>query len=326
MDGEQRLRRSYDLHGVSVDIQTDHPSVIDSIDSRLRVFRSDPGQTAPILIEIRTADGSSLERSPGWGRPVYDPPLGEITYSDDEDTLFIGYGDRVQALCRAAIGAVEVAVVRPDPLSLWAVTHPIFTVLLVELLKRRGLFSVHAGCLSVDGKALVLAGESGAGKSTLALALLRAGHQFLADDTIFLACRPKGLTVLGFPDEIDVTDATIGLFPELSFLLESSRAPGAAKRQVRAETVYSVAPVTACDPSVLVFPRVAGQPHSELTELEPGEALVELAPNVLLTHATSSQAHLDALAALVKASRCYRLETGTDLDRLTELLPGLVAG
>jgi hypothetical protein len=46
----------------------------------------------------------------------------------------------------------------------------------------------------------------------------------------------------------------------------------------------------------------------------------------LLTDAGSSQAHLDALAELVKASRCYRLETGMDLDRLTELLPSLVAG
>lgn len=331
MGAQHGLHRSYDFHGVSLEVQADRPGVVDSIDSRLRSFRAETGQSSQIFIDVTTAGCSDIRRPPGWGRPVYDPPLGEITYSDDENILFIRYGggdgDGVRALCRPERGTAEVAVGRPDPLSLWAVTHPIFTVLLVELLKRRALFSVHAGCVSVEGKALLLAGESGAGKTTLALALLRAGHDFLADDTIFLAHRSHGLTVLSFPDEIDVTDGTIGLFPELSFLLESPRAPGATKRQVRAETVYPMDdPAATYEPSVLVFPRVTGEPHSELTEMEPGEALVQLAPNVLLTDAASSQAHLDALAALVKASRCYRLDTGRDLDALAELLPGLVAG
>jgi len=75
---------------------------------------------------------------------------------------------------------------------------------------------------------------------------------------------------------------------------------------------------------VLVFPRVAGAPESELTPLSPGEALLELAPNVLLTEARSSQGHLDALAELVERSACYRLATGTDLEAAVELLGGLL--
>ena len=57
-----------------------------------------------------------------------------------------------------------------------------------------------------------------------------------------------------------------------------------------------------------------------------GEALLELAPNVLLTEPRSSQAHLDALAALVEASACYRLATGRDLDGAVRLLEGIVDG
>ena len=79
-----------------------------------------------------------------------------------------------------------------------------------------------------------------------------------------------------------------------------------------------------CAPAVLVFPRVAGLPASELTPLSPGEALLELAPNVLLTEARSSQGHLDTLAELVERSACYRLETGTDLESAVELLGGLL--
>jgi len=54
------------------------------------------------------------------------------------------------------------------------------------------------------------------------------------------------------------------------------------------------------------------------------EILRELAPNVLLTEARFSQAYLDALAALVRQSHCYRLETGRDFEALPLLLRGLV--
>jgi hypothetical protein len=79
-----------------------------------------------------------------------------------------------------------------------------------------------------------------------------------------------------------------------------------------------------CAPAVLVFPRVAGAPESELSPLSPGEALLELAPNVLLTEARSSQGHLDALAELVERSDCYRLATGKDLEAAVRLLGELL--
>ena len=59
--------------------------------------------------------------------------------------------------------------------------------------------------------------------------------------------------------------------------------------------------------------------------LERDEALLELAPNVLLTDPASSQRHLDALGALVRASRCFRLSAGRDFDRLTALVRELAA-
>ena len=70
--------------------------------------------------------------------------------------------------------------------------------------------------------------------------------------------------------------------------------------------------------------QVAGVPESELTPLSAGEALLELAPNVLLTEPRSSQAHLDALAELVAASECFRLATGTDLEEAARRVGGLL--
>jgi hypothetical protein len=55
------------------------------------------------------------------------------------------------------------------------------------------------------------------------------------------------------------------------------------------------------------------------------EVFLDLVPNVLLTEARSSQAHLDALAELARTCDCYRLDTGRDFDALPRLLRGLVA-
>jgi hypothetical protein len=141
----------------------------------------------------------------------------------------------------------------------------------------------------------------------------------------FLAARPgEGVRILAFPDEFDLTEQTLAFFPELATLFGEAPRAGWRKRQVRAERAYGTPVVWECAPAVLVFPRVTGLPASELTPLSPGEALLELAPNVLLTEARSSQGHLDALAELVERSACYRLATGTDLAAAVELLEELM--
>ena len=68
----------------------------------------------------------------------------------------------------------------------------------------------------LDGQGLLFTGASGAGKSTLTVALLRAGFGLLGDDTLFLTQNEEGIRALAFPDEVDVTEQTIGFFPELS--------------------------------------------------------------------------------------------------------------
>jgi HPr kinase/phosphorylase len=64
--------------------------------------------------------------------------------------------------------------------------------------------TLHASCVSLDGKALLILGESGTGKSSLALQLIALGAELIADDrtmvraldgTLHAQCPPtiKGL-------------------------------------------------------------------------------------------------------------------------------------
>jgi hypothetical protein len=258
-------------------------------------------------------------------RPVYTSSIGEVLYDDEDGSLWIDCGERARLWCHPAQGRTQVSVAQPPALDLWLLSHPLVTIPLMEMAKQRGLFSVHAAGMAIDGACVMLAGTSGSGKSTLALALARAGWDFLGDDLLFLTRDPGGVQVRAFPEAIDVTEQTIGLFPELADLHAVARPAGWPKWQVQPAARYDSRIAWACRPAALVFPRVARRATSLLAPIGRDEALLELVPDVLLTESHATQAHLDALAALVGQCACYRLDTGYDMDVLPDLLRPLVA-
>ena len=81
--------------------------------------------------------------------------------------------------------------------------------------------------------------------------------------------------------------------------------------------------VSECKPGLLIFPKISGNASSVLKPMSSGEAPLQLLSNIIRTDSASSQNHLDALTALVKESKCYRLETGRDFDALPELFRGI---
>ena len=321
-----RSTSHYTFHGLGVAISGE-PTVSAVLHSRLRQLPMNGEGSLDLTFEfccVPNGENHLVEKPQGRARSVYKSSLTEIAYFDDEDQLYLSYRNQIRVLCNLSEGRVRLSIIQSEIDQQWLISHPLFTIPLVELLKRRERYSLHAAGLCVNGRGLLLAGESGAGKSTLTIALLRAGFGFLGDDMIFLAPGQQGIRALAFPDEIDVTDATACLFPELHYLLNRSNSPGWPKRRVRAEEVYGTDPVWECRPAVIVFPRVAYSEKSVLKPMKREEALLELVPNVLLTEARSSQAHLDVLAELVRESACYRLETGRDFDAIPLLLRGLV--
>lgn len=81
-----------------------------------------------------------------------------------------------------------------------------------------------------------------------------------------------------------------------------------------------------CRPAMVVFPFPTGRPESVLRRVDADQALLELAPNVLLTETGRAQAHLDPLAELARSVPCYRLQSGCDLAQTSELLVALIHG
>jgi len=307
-----RLADTYSLSGVTIEVSATG-EVAALLGSRLRFLRDPAAKPAQVVFDIRADEDDGFAASPaGPGRPVYDVPGGQLSYFEALDQLFIDYSGYLRMLCSPGTGLVQCAVLSGGAGSVFA-AYPFFTIPLMEMMKHNGRFSLHAGCVARDGRGVLLAGMSGSGKSTLTAALVADGWDFLTDDMVFVA-HPAGTTsAWGFSDEIDCSDHTAAMIPELRHLVGEPTLAGHRKHLVDVEEAFGVLPVPSCRPHALVLPTISGERRSVLTAVSASHALRELVPNVLLTQRAATQAHLDVLAELVREIPCYSLATGTDL-------------
>jgi hypothetical protein len=119
-----------------------------------------------------TAPDEILELTRGLLPPNYRPGRGEPERSwsvtdDGSDALLIAANGELLGLRRDAWSATAVLV---SDLELWIAENA------------EPFIFVHAGCVGVDGRAVVLPGYSMSGKSTLTAALISAGAEYLSDE------------------------------------------------------------------------------------------------------------------------------------------------
>jgi hypothetical protein len=322
-------RFAYRMHGVNVAIESDQPTLVSDLQRRLAPFSSltTQGLGTELRFEFRTTGlGVAIELRPVLQRMVYEVAGIQFQYDDTHDHLFVSRGKRVIGMCDAGRGAAVFDVRTDEGTVDELYSQTLFTVCLVELMKRHGRFSLHAAGISVGNAGIIFAGPSGAGKSTLAIVMLqtltrRAG--FLGDDMLFLTAGADEIRMLGWPEPIHVGEWTQRALPALASRMQVPASSG-RKGRIAGSEVAGAMPALDATPEVMIFPRVTARGRSTLIPLSPDEALLELAPNVLLTEATSSQAHLSVLGSLARQCRCYRLEVGTDIEALPGLLLELI--
>ena len=75
---------------------------------------------------------------------------------------------------------------------------------------------IHAGCIALDGRGVLLCGDSGAGKTSLAYACALAGWQFVADDTSYVLHSESERRVIGNCHNLRFRASAAELFPELT--------------------------------------------------------------------------------------------------------------
>lgn len=94
---------------------------------------------------------------------------------------------------------------------------------------------IHAACVELDGRGVLLCGDSGAGKSTLAYACAQAGWTYVSDDASYLLTDRSDCVVTGNYLQFRFRPETAELFRELKGLPVTDRA-GMGKPSVELKT------------------------------------------------------------------------------------------
>ncbi len=135
--------------------------------------------TEPIISEVHVVEGSSMECPPA---PVYRimlPLMLGVADADNYSDLSICCETRRRCLFRVA------------PYSTDCVGY-LLLGMPGCIISTRYAIGIHAGCVAMDGRGILLCGDSGMGKSTLSYACAKAGWTYVSDDGTYWLSNRNG--------------------------------------------------------------------------------------------------------------------------------------
>jgi hypothetical protein len=327
----------FNFHGVELRFSTSSQAFVGPVLTFLRYFHAEEVRGDTVLtmhfeeaasradVPVKVSDTGKILFSgtrPAMGDSLR--ALWQCEILQDGDRIIADFHEQGLLLIDGSRNLVEGYFVRPDALHPDVCTS-FFHFALTELLKRNGLYTVHATALEYQGRGVLIPGYSGQGKTTSFLSLLRSGFRYLSDDYPLLRDRGTHMELLAFPMKIDVTDRTIEFFPELRNAAPGILQQGIYKKNFQAEDLYTDSIANSCTPAMILFPHVVDMPHSCLEPLPKSRALEAIMPQGLLVYDQAvGRREFQVLSRLVQQVNCYRLYFGRDILDLPKLITPLL--
>src|SRR5829696_1466585 len=182
------------LYGTPVRYVTTSPCLAAPVNELLRHFRRDSlDDSTPLALCFQAVQArenipvviSSLARrlASGTEAAVGDRRETNLPYVVFEDggCLIAEFYDVGMLVIDTVQGRAEGYLIRPQAMPASLIEY-LFHLALIELLRCRGLYTIHATALEKQGRGILIPGNSGRGKTTSFISLLRAGYRYLSDD------------------------------------------------------------------------------------------------------------------------------------------------
>jgi hypothetical protein len=210
---ELPLRRLYHPLGFSIEVITNSEQVLAAAEESWGGLRKAFPEPA---LELRIALGE--------GRMGVCPP--SPVYRGQRHLLSIVADAHTFAVCdreqRFAFAWVDRDAVEHEAY----LRYHFLEAIALSLLASSYVTPLHAACVELAGRGVLLCGNSGAGKSSLAFACARAGWKYVSDDASYLVRKGGGRLVVGNSHQVRLRPSAVELFPELEGLSLTPRATG----------------------------------------------------------------------------------------------------
>ncbi|HEV7605716.1 MAG TPA: hypothetical protein VGO61_00120 [Steroidobacteraceae bacterium] len=198
-------RRRYLVLGARIDFECDTAAlaaVVDAAYAGLPVPRARRGLPVyRVRLRFMADDAAGVRGAPPSLR--FSSGGGLISATIDASN----YSVVAPAVRSALVVASPAMLARPYDLRCELLEFAVFTL----AARDQPVLPLHAACVGVRDRAVLLLGESGAGKSTATLQCMLAGLGVLAEDVVFI--EPRRLTVTGVPNYIHLRLETPRLLP-----------------------------------------------------------------------------------------------------------------
>jgi hypothetical protein len=282
-----------------------------------------------IILELGSGPGwvtsaiqlPSIEQRSKPAIPEVEDPAFTFNVLGNEEFFVLAYGDGTRFVVDR--GAQQIWGTCPPPLTIEDLATYLLGPIMGFALRRRGVLSLHASAICIDGHAVVLCGESASGKSTTAAALALQGIPVLCEDIAALTETGNRLLVeAGYPRICLWPNAVQDLYgipdalPLLTPTWEKRYLPldgGSAKFEPHRRPLGAI---------YLLAPRVAENDAPRIEELSTRESIMELVQNTYMNRRldrTRRGAEFDILSRLVTQVPVRRIVPHTNTARIGAL-------
>lgn len=209
---ELSIRATFYPFGFPIDVRTNSDQVLEQMRENWGSFEKQH-DTEPVQCHVQLVESDSMECPP---EPTYRIMLPQMICVADANNYSVVDLER----CRANITISRAALRHPLYAQYFLLGTPFCCV------ATRHTTPIHAGCVALDGRGMLLCGDSGAGKSTLSYACARSGWTYVSDDGSFLLNGGTARVVTGNSHQVRFRPAAATLFPEIAGLEITPRAAG----------------------------------------------------------------------------------------------------
>jgi serine kinase of HPr protein (carbohydrate metabolism regulator) len=248
---ELQLHKMFYPLGFPVQVRTNSAEIL-AIFAELwgafsKLFKFDPVQ-----VDVCVVDSGSMECPPGTRPTIMMPHLTIIADSSNFSVANLEQNRTQIVVSRAALAN-----------KLYLRQHFLYASPLCHIVTRY-VVPVHAGCVALDGRGMLLCGDSGAGKSSLSYACARAGWTFITDDLSMLLNDGSDRAVTGDCTRVRLRPSAAELFPEISGLKVAPRAAGKPSIEMRTSEMSHVISAPSAAVDFMIFLKRSPEGKAEL--------------------------------------------------------------